>query len=82
MQNYVSKLFNSWANSLVLFSQRHGRQGWLTFLFILTLTIIVGFPSIGNSQKAIDLNIHKLADTKIAQTNTKCSIKDISFKRF
>ncbi|MGK7953045.1 MAG: glycoside hydrolase family 10 protein [Xenococcaceae cyanobacterium] len=78
MQNYVSKLFNSWANSLVLFSQRHGRQGWLTFLFILTLTIIVGFPSIGNSQKAIDFNIHQLADTKIAQTNTECSIKDIS----
>ena len=67
MENYVSKLFNSWANGLVLFSQKYGRRGWLTFLFILTLTIITVFPSISHSQGAIELNIDRLTSTEIAK---------------
>lgn len=78
MENYVSKLFNSWANSLVLFSQRYGRQGWLTFLFIFTLTIIMVFPSIANSTEAIEQSTKRLTSTQIAQKTKVCSIKDIS----
>ncbi|MDJ0688124.1 MAG: glycoside hydrolase family 10 protein [Xenococcaceae cyanobacterium MO_188.B32] len=77
MENYVSKLFNSWANGLVLFSQRYGRQGWLTFLFILTLTIITVVPSMSHSQGAIELNTDKLTSTQVAQKKT-CSIQNIS----
>ncbi|MDJ0632200.1 MAG: glycoside hydrolase family 10 protein [Xenococcaceae cyanobacterium MO_188.B29] len=78
MENYVSKLFNYWANSLVLFSQRYGRQGWLTFLFSLTLTIIIFFPSISNTQEVVDLNKEKLTGTQLAQKTGACAIKDIS----
>ena len=78
MEKYVSKLFNSWANGLVLFSQRYGRQGWLTFLFILTLTLMMTFPSIGHSRGAIDLNEDNFNNSSITQDNQACSIKDIS----
>ena len=78
MENYVSKLFNSWANGLVLFSQRYGRQGWLTFLFILTVTIITVFPSIGHSQGAIERSNEKLTNVQVAQTTQPCLIHNIS----
>ena len=78
MENYVSKLFNSWANGLVLFSQRYGRQGWLTFLFILTLTIITVVPSISHPQGAKELNTDRLTNPQIAQKDRVCSIQNIS----
>ena len=93
MENYVSKLFNSWANGLVSFSQRYGRQGWLTFLFILTVTIITVFPSISHSQGAIEEGKDRLTNlrgiqaplfeggvspSQVAQTTQPCSIHNIS----
>ena len=77
MENYVSKLFNSWANGLVGFSQRYGRQGWLIFLFILTLTIMMVFPTIGYSQQKIAPHQNNLTTSPIAQKSQACSIQAI-----
>ena len=51
MKERIAKLFNFYADRLVLFSQTRGRLYWLIFLFVLTLTLvsITPLPSHGRS---------------------------------
>ena len=78
MKNYVSKLFNSWANGLVLFSQRYGRQGWLIFLFIIVLTITIFFPSVSPSQTETVLNTNKPVKQQLTQATQLCSTEEMT----
>ena len=77
MKNYISKLFNVWANGLVLFSQRYGSQGWLTFLFIFALIVVISFPSVNYSQIVRDISNDKLANKQLVQTPQFCVAEDI-----
>ncbi|MBE9043972.1 glycoside hydrolase family 10 protein [Pleurocapsales cyanobacterium LEGE 10410] len=47
MKERIAQSFDLYANKLVQFSQSKGRQYWLVFLFVLTLTLvsITSFPS-------------------------------------
>ena len=46
MKQRIAQSFDRCANRLVQFSQSKGRQSWLVFLFILTLTLVsIAFPS-------------------------------------
>ena len=78
MENYVSKLFNSWANGLVFFSQRYGRQGWLIFLFIFASIIVISFPSVSHSQTAEDISTKELVSQQVAQETQFCSPEKIT----
>jgi len=50
MKDNIAKYFDIGANKLVQFSQDRGRQYWLIFLFILTLTLVSIIPLAGHSQ--------------------------------
>ena len=53
MKERIAKLFDFYADRLVLFSQTRGRLYWLIFLFVLTLTLVsITLPS--HSRSPID----------------------------
>ena len=54
MKERIAKLFNFYANQLVLFSQTRGRLYWLIFLFVLTLTLVSIIPLPSHSRSPID----------------------------
>ena len=54
MKERLAKLFDFYANQLVLFSQTRGRLYWLIFLFVLTLTLVSITPLPSHSRSPID----------------------------
>jgi uncharacterized lipoprotein YddW (UPF0748 family) len=42
----ISELYNNFADSLVKYSQQHGRRSWLVFLFVLALILATASPTL------------------------------------
>ena len=69
MKEPIAKLFDTFANKLVQFSQERGRQYWLIFLFILALTLVLITPFPGHSEQS--------SKVEICQTDTPRELRGV-----
>ena len=83
MKQFVNRVFNKCADSLVTFSRRFGRQTWLLFLLIFSFTITTIIPPVHSSvPKFNDIQGHwaQLCIQQLGQRKILTSYRDGSFR--
>ncbi len=79
MKDRFARLFDTYANKLVYFSQTRGRQSWLIFLFILALGIVMLTPFSGHSQQLLHQRQteESLSPIPVCQTETPKELRGV-----